>query len=802
MTRRGFQPLGALATLVAGVLLGTVSLAGQTETPPSIQGSIVDNDTRQPLSPATITLLQGGTDVGTATADTDGLFRFVGIPDGVYQLLAESEGYQPAVSGEIRVLSGKTAVLQFELARLTLSESVVVTAPSAPVDTRAPVAAVAFGREEIRRAPGSAGDVFRAIDSLPGVAATGEFTSFSVRGRGPRDNLILVDGIPFDKVVHFDQTIGEQDDIDGGGRFSIFAPNLIQDIQFQAGGFPAAYGGKNGSLLRLEVAEGNPVTPSFSGRIEITGWEFNYDGPTYLFGNTSVIFSARAQDFGRLFRLIGENDIGRPTLEDVIVKTSSELGPRHRLNVLAVLSPERFTRDLDNVVASENFDDTALARTEQDSGLLGVTWQWLTSDRGFVRNTFFYRKSDKQSSRGESFPELIDGAAPGRDEIATRPDIFSVTESEEEIGWRSDVSIVRPDGDQLELGGRLTHTALDFSTDLSGDWIRFVYDQNDSRPDPSQNFIVLRPEFVDATFRDDALRAAAYGDYAWQLGQRVTFTPGIRWDYDGFSGESLWSPRVSTTVSLSGSTRLNLAGGIFYQYPRFLELAGNPENAALRNERSRQALVGLTHTFGDDIRVSAETYYQTLDRLVVRPDRTTGLATNSGDGYSTGLDLILAKRLVDRWYGQVTYSFQRSRRDDGLGEGAYDADFNRPLIFNTLVAYEFSDRWSLAGKWRYASGRPTDDFVVREDVFNDPSRRRFSKELIGNNILRYPDFHTLNVRLDYRRRLGRVSLITFLDIFNVYGHQNVDSLQWQERTGENIEQGLSAFPTFGVKFEY
>jgi hypothetical protein len=41
---------------------------------------------------------------------------------------------------------------------------------------------VLLEREEIRRNPGSAGDVFRALDVLPGVVSTGEFSSFAVRG--------------------------------------------------------------------------------------------------------------------------------------------------------------------------------------------------------------------------------------------------------------------------------------------------------------------------------------------------------------------------------------------------------------------------------------------------------------------------------------------------------------------------------------------------------------------------------------------------------------------------------------------
>jgi hypothetical protein len=50
--------------------------------------------------------------------------------------------------------------------------------------------------------------------------------------------------------------------------------------------------------------------------------------------------------------------------------------------------------------------------------------------------------------------------------------------------------------------------------------------------------------------------------------------------------------------------------------------------------------------------------------------------------------------------------------------------------------------------------------------------------------------------------LGRLSLITFVDVINVYGHKNVDAIQFQERTGESIREGLEGFPQFGVKLEF
>ena len=39
-------------------------------------------------------------------------------------------------------------------------------------------------REHLRTATGSGADVLRALDGLPGLHSTGEFASFTVRGRG------------------------------------------------------------------------------------------------------------------------------------------------------------------------------------------------------------------------------------------------------------------------------------------------------------------------------------------------------------------------------------------------------------------------------------------------------------------------------------------------------------------------------------------------------------------------------------------------------------------------------------------
>ena len=119
-----------------------------------------------------------------------------------------------------------------------------------------------------------------------------------------------------------------------------------------------------------------------------------------------------------------------------------------------------------------------------------------------------------------------------------------------------------------------------------------------------------------------------------------------------------------------------------------------------------------------------------------------------------------------------------------------------------FFAYELTSNLQVGAKWKYMTGRPTDDFVINDNVFNDPRFLRYSKELTTTNTLRFPAFHTLNFRVDYRFGVGPLDLIVFVDILNLYNHKNVNSFSFDPLTGENREEGLELFPTFGIKFEY
>jgi outer membrane receptor for ferrienterochelin and colicin len=795
-----FLPLAALMFHVSVSLPAHAQAQG--EAAGAVSGRIVDSVTRRAIPAATVNLMRNQQIHGTVEADAAGAFSFDAVPEGVYSVEVEEPGYLKAAQADVRVVLRRVAAVEFELVRARDEElaEVVVSARATAGDPRATPNTVLLDREEIRRNPGSAGDVFRALDVLPGVVATGEFSNFTVRGNGPRDNLITIDGIPFDKVGHFDESLGEEE-IDGGGRYSIFAPNIIGSAKFSPGGWRAAEGGKNGSLLELEVADGNFASSTAGARLDIVGVEADYDGPSYVADNTSLLVSARKFDFSNLFKAIGEDDIGTPRMTDVIVKSVTRLNDEHRVELLAIHAGEDNKRTVANALKSENYEDLDIGESEQVSTLLGATWRWSPGAVAQLRNTLYYRNSDKKGSLGEAYPDLA-GPDPTPATTPVREGILRTRERETEFGVRSHFTTRLGSDGILTAGAQVSRVDLDFDNRLSGDWIRYVYDQSDFRADPTQRYVVLTPGNFNSTLSAAETQIAAYADYAGTIGD-FTWTPGLRYERDGFSGKSVVAPRLLLSWQPDAATRVWTGGGVYYQHPRYLDIAANPSNVDLKSERSTQLLLGASRYLHEDLRFTAEGYYQKRDDLIVFADRTTNAGRNIGEGHATGVDLMLAKRMSHEWSASATYSFSRARRDDKLGEGEYAADWDRPHAFGIVGAWQPTDRWTFSGKWKYASGRPTDAFVVYDDVLGDEGPVRYSKELTRNNVDRLPVYHSLSLRADYQRRFGPLSLVAYLDILNVYGRKNGNAYEWDERRGINIVEGLDEMlPTIGLRFEY
>ena len=201
-----------------------------------IRIQVIDNESRRAVENARLTVTPRKGPAQEYTLEDNGQRLIEGLEAGLYEVNITRKGYFPFRLPSVRVIDNKTTPLKAELVEAKGVEEVLVLGVLSSQDMLSGVSSGEKDREALRSAAGGGADVLRSLDGLPGLFSDGGFSTYTVRGNSPRNNLILVDGIPFENVVHFRNAFGQDEELEGGGRYSVFAPNIISSAKFQPGG--------------------------------------------------------------------------------------------------------------------------------------------------------------------------------------------------------------------------------------------------------------------------------------------------------------------------------------------------------------------------------------------------------------------------------------------------------------------------------------------------------------------------------------------------------------------------------------
>ncbi len=210
------------------LLFLTVPIFSQSQLTGMIEGTALDAATRSPLIGANIIVMNST--LGAIT-DINGKFSIRNVPVGNYSIQFRMVGYSTITKTDAIVRSQRMTAVNAELMEQTLeSEQVVVTAGYFQQHDVEPVSITSFSAEEIRRAPGSGGDISRVMMGLPSLAKVNDQSnSLIVRGGSPLENAFYFDGIEIPNINHF-PTQGAT-----GGPIGMINVDLIDEVNFYAG---------------------------------------------------------------------------------------------------------------------------------------------------------------------------------------------------------------------------------------------------------------------------------------------------------------------------------------------------------------------------------------------------------------------------------------------------------------------------------------------------------------------------------------------------------------------------------------
>jgi len=722
-----------LFTSLTWILIASSTFANAEAGVGSISGIVVDDMSKVPLNGALVSIKGTGS---YATSDASGYFIIADVPAGRAVLDVARIGYKKQSLTDIIVLPGRRSTANVGLTASLLEGEVRITAEDTDYFTTKSDITVSdhsMSHEEIRRQPGGAGDIQRVIASLPGVGMISDNNSdLIVRGGDPDENLVLLDDIEILSAAHYASESGTF------GVISILNLEVVDNVEFIAGGFPAEYGGKRSSVMRLELSEGSRESLSGSGYFNMAGLGAILEGPIGK-GNGSqapgsYIGTAR---FSFLDLLSKITDFGTgtsvPKYWDTNAKLAYRLSPKHKLTFTGFYGADKI-----NIIGEEKEEDGINIDWYSTMDAQGLTHEWIHSERGTLRTTL-YRSANswKYDSDIGQF-----GTDSGHVEYALK-NRFSYT-----------------------VSPHLTLIAGGHGRYYTGNYDAYMYSQFDDNGNPINTVHDIGEAM--------AYRGGAYAEGIIRTAEWLTLTVGGRADYLDFNDDLNLSPRASLRFQLTDKLALNAAGGRYYQPPNTSELVAD------------HYIGGVTYLLSPDLEIGVEGYYKLLKDLPVTELHEGEYTTlNSGDGDVKGGEVYFHKKLSGKLFARGAYSFSVSEKRNRLGDEYHLSPYDRTHITNLILGYEPWQDWMFSGKASYATGRPYTPVVGR--IYDPVTDQYFAIE--GDiNSERTPPQIKLDLRFDKRFNFETWSITTYFDCQNVLNRQNIYGYIWNYDYSDRLAQ--------------
>lgn len=784
----------AAVRLIFVFLVFTHSFAAAQDTTGSgaISGRVL-NAARQPAADVRICVLETPFCVTTAA---DGTFRVGGLRAGAYQLEVLPPTGLPFTSEPVAVRAGLDGTVEVDLPEVAqVEQTVTVTAPAYTAPEEVKNSGYLVTPREVLKSAGALQDVSRYVQSLPGVViGTNDFRNdIIVRGGSPLENLFVVDNIEIPNINTFANFAS------AGGTVSILDAQLLQDVTFLTGGYPAPYINRTSSVLQVTQREGSRTEFGGWATLGFAGAGTILEGPLGRGGKGSWIVSAR-----RSFLDLFTDDIGVggvPVLYTLNAKGVYDVTPRDRVWVVNISGKDNIRLGYKDDEVPEDELSTLDIRYDGWRSATGVNWQRLFGSRGVG----LLGITHSEAKVGQRVKDLaLEGPPPTGDAeeaIAAAPTVYFEDSREGETTFKYDLTLNVPYLDKIQTGGSFKIFRIDYEA-------ASPYG-NDTPYSPVPG---VDPFLLNTGYR--AFQTGAYFQATKAVGARANLTAGLRFDDYNYLDDQRFSPRLGFTYRLTPQLAVNTSYGRYFQQPAFLFLSAFPQNRGVVPWRADHYVAGVAWAPSADLRATAEVYYKRYADYPVASDLPTLSLANIGDtfdvreilfpltsagrGRARGIELFVEKRLTAKLYGQANLAFSRTEHaalDGVLRPGSFDY----PYVFNAVGGYRFSGAWELSTRLAFLAGRPYTPF----DETTSTAQNRGVFDLSRVNAERAPAYARIDVRVDRRFTVGGQPLNVFAGVQNLTNRRNFGGYIWNRRINAaefNEQQGI--FPILGFDWRF
>ncbi len=639
----------------------------------------------------------------------------------------------------------------------------VVASKEEKIEESTRMSTISVPIEQIKAVPALLGevDVIKALQLLPGVQSGTEGASgLYVRGGGPDQNLVLLDGAPVYNATHL------------FGFFSVFNADALNHIELVKGGFPARYGGRLSSVLDISMKEGNMNEFHGEGAIGLIASKLTLEGPIKK-DTASFMISARrtyADALARPFMNKKEGIVGY-FFHDLNAKLNYRITPKDRLYFSAYTGLDKFHSTYER---DDTYDQTYSNYSKDKAGLgwgnnmLSFRWNHILNNRLFLNTTATY-------SRYQFDIELKTLSISKESGQTAREDNYYLLylSNIRDYSLKADFDYLPNPNHYIRFGVQgIQHQFKPGALQIT--------EENIGQEEANK----IREGSATA-----AVETGLYFEDDVRLSDKLKVNIGARLNNFFVEGESYLSvePRVAARYLVNNKLAIKASYAKTSQFIHLLTNSGIglptdlwvPATKLVKPQRASQVAVGAAQTILDgQYEVSVEGYYKTMRGIIEYKEGADFTSTTSnnwqdkvtgGKGWAYGAEFFIQKKVgsTSGWLGYTVSWANRQFTELNKGE-KFPYRYDRRHDVSLVLFHELGRNWNFSSTWVYGTGNAVTLAETRYIIGRDEVADNYS----SRNNYRMRAYHRLDLAFSKTKKKSWGEIVNTFSVYNAYSRQN------------------------------
>ncbi|MCC5917602.1 MAG: carboxypeptidase-like regulatory domain-containing protein [Cryomorphaceae bacterium] len=629
-------------------------------------------------------------------------------------------------------------------------------------------------------------DILRVMQLMPGVQSGNEGSvGLYVRGGGPDQNLILLDGVPIYNVSHL------------FGFFSVFNADAIKSASIIKGGFPARYGGRLSSVIDITMKEGDMRKFRGEGSIGLIASKLTLEGPIVK-DKTSFMISGRRTYIDALAQpFIASQEPGARAgyyFGDLNIKVNHKFSDKDRLYASYFYNVDKF------YFRGREGNGEVRGNLNWGNSTGSLRWNHLYNSRLFMNVSATYTRYQF----GTSFRSI----EPDFDlTVGLRSNI-------EDYGAKADFEYIPNNKNHIRFGANIIHHQFRPSTaqlneKTSGFSLDSIYNLSP----------VLQSQ-----------EAYLYAENDHEITDRLMANYGLHYGMYLFEEKFYHSlqPRLSFRYLLNDRSALKIS---YARMQQFLHLLSSNNGIGLPSDlwvpatnvippmmADQLALGYVINSRNNKYEFSTEIFYKKMTDLIefrggssfINPNDWQTRVETGGIGWVYGMEVFVQKKLGD-FTGWVGYTWMKNDRQfENLNNGkVFPYRFDRRHDISIVANYEITKKIDVSCTWVYGTGIATNIPIYQTGVAEPPNT---GQSFFGGvdhygdlNSFRFAPYHRGDVSINFHKKKKKFERTWNISVYNVYNRRNPFFIYRNREFGQSTFRQVSLFPilpsiSYRVKF--